>query len=191
MFSSRFRLAALAVAGSAALAGCTTYDPYGYSGVSVGVGYGSPYGAYGYGSPYGAYGYDYGSPYYGRGYGSYYGWNDGFYYPGTGYYVYDRYRRPYRWSNAQRRYWEGRRYSVRNREIRQNWEGFRTERRQDRRAYRVERRDDRQQLRRGVITREEYRADRREDRKAYRADRRQDRKELRRENRRDRRDDRN
>jgi hypothetical protein len=83
------------------------YSPYGYggSGVSVSVGYGSPYGGYGYGSPYG-YGYGYGSPYYGGYYGSpYFGWYDNFYYPGTGYYVYDVNRRRYPWTDAQRRYW--------------------------------------------------------------------------------------
>jgi hypothetical protein len=74
------------------------YDPY------YGSGYGG-YGAYGYGSPYGAYGYGY--PY-GVGY-SPYGWYDNYYYPGTGYYVYSRDGSRHRWSDAQRRYWEGRR----------------------------------------------------------------------------------
>ena len=46
--------------------------------VATAIRYGG-YGGYGYGSPY-------------------YGWNDGFYYPGTGYYVYDRDRRPHRWT---------------------------------------------------------------------------------------------
>ena len=40
-------LSALALA-AAALGGCSTYDDYGYSGVSVGIGYGG-YGGYGYG----------------------------------------------------------------------------------------------------------------------------------------------
>ena len=41
------------------------------------------------------------------GYGGYpyWGWNDGFYYPGTGYYVYDRYRNRQVWTDAQKRYW--------------------------------------------------------------------------------------
>ena len=136
MFSPRFRAALVAAAGSVALTGCATYDPYGYSGVSVG--YGSPYyGGYGYGSPY------YGGGYYGRGYAPYYGWYNGYYYPGTGIYVYDRYRRPHRWTESQRRYWQGRRERIEDRrEIRQNWRDFRTERVQDRRAYRVERRED-------------------------------------------------
>jgi len=39
-------------------------------------------------------------------YGSpYWGWNDGWYYPGTGYYVYDRERRRREWTEAERRYW--------------------------------------------------------------------------------------
>lgn len=112
------KTAALAIVAGVGLSGCA-YGPYG--GLGVGVGYGNGYndpyynsGGYysgGYGYPYGSgygYGYPYGSGYgYPYGYGSsYYGWNNGYYYPGTGYYVYDRYRRPHRWSDAQRRYWE-------------------------------------------------------------------------------------
>ena len=109
----RARLATLIlVAAGTSLGGCA-YG--GLGGLSVGTGYGSPYG-YGYGSQYGSpygyggygspYGYGgYGSPYGYGGYGSpygyggyggyspYYGWHDGYYYPGTGYYVYDRDRR--------------------------------------------------------------------------------------------------
>ena len=47
------------------------------------IGYSSGY----YDRRYGGYGYGYGSPYY--------GWYDNYYYPGTGYYVYDTYRRPH------------------------------------------------------------------------------------------------
>jgi hypothetical protein len=104
---------ALALVAGVSLAGCA-YSPYGGMGVGVGYnngyydpyyngGYGGYYGA-GYGSPYGN-GYPYNG--YGYGYGSpYYGWYDGFYYPGTGYYVYDSHRNRHRWSDAQRRYWE-------------------------------------------------------------------------------------
>jgi len=112
----RARLALLVLAGSAALGGCAYgygsggYGPYG--GMSVGVGYGSGYydgyGGYGYGG-YGGYGSYYNSGYYG-GYGDpYFGWYDGFYYPGTGIYVYDRDRHRHRWSDSQRRHWEDRR----------------------------------------------------------------------------------
>jgi len=53
---------------------------------------------------------DYGYGSVGLGYGSgYYGWYDDFYYPGTGYYIYDRGGRRHRWSDDQRRYWEARR----------------------------------------------------------------------------------
>lgn len=111
------KTAALAIVAGVGLSGCA-YGPYG--GLGVGVGYGNGYndpyynGGYyngGYGYPYSSgygYGYPYGSGYgYPYGYGpSYYGWNNGYYYPGTGYYVYDRNRRPYRWSDAQQRYWE-------------------------------------------------------------------------------------
>ncbi|MBZ6382118.1 MAG: hypothetical protein LBE63_10240 [Sphingomonas sanguinis] len=96
-------------AGLMALGGCT--DGYGYSGVSVGAGYGGGY-----------------APgYYGGGYGyapSYFGWYDNFYYPGTGVYVYDRYRRPYRWNDGQRAYWEGRRGSWGGGPIRDQWRGW-------------------------------------------------------------------
>jgi hypothetical protein len=184
------RNAALALVAGIGLAGCA-YGPYG--GLGVGVGYGNNgyydpyYGGYGYGSRYG-----YGASY---GYGSpYFGWYDGFYYPGTGYYVYDRYRRPYRWSNTQRHYWTDRQRTFRRadrgdvRELRQNWTDFRRDRRSDDRAFRVERREDRQALRSGTVTREQFRTDRRQDKRAYRKELRSDRRNLKRENRRDRRD---
>ncbi|WP_267434994.1 hypothetical protein [Sphingomonas sp. GM_Shp_1] len=103
--------AALMAAGLLALGGCA--DGYGYSGVSVGSGFGGGYGPgyYGYG---GGYGY---AP-------SYYGWYNDFYYPGTGIYVYDRYRRPYRWNDGQRAYWEGRRGAWRGGPIRDQWRGW-------------------------------------------------------------------
>lgn len=91
---------AMGLAGALALGGCAYDDGYGYGGVSVGTGY---YGNGGY----------YGDGYYGpTGYyqpGFYNGWYDGFYYPGSGYYVYDRGGRRQRWNDGQRRYWEGRR----------------------------------------------------------------------------------
>ena len=154
MLTSRLRLAAVAIIGSIGLAGCATYNPYGYGGVSVG--YGSPYygSGYGYGSPY----YGYGSQYYGYGYQpSYYGWNNGYYYPGTGYYVYDRYRRPRVWSDTQRRYWSSRRQQATTSGVTApktpQWSGFeRTSQQTDkqraaRRAERAARRDSRDQER--------------------------------------------
>jgi hypothetical protein len=135
----RTRALILAALGSAALTGCADYG-YGYgSGLSVGLGYGGGYGGYygGYGSygysPYGYGGYGY-SPY-GYNYGGYYGdpyfgWYDNYYYPGTGIYVYDTYRRPHRWSDSQQRYWSQRRNTVlsdsrtRNRNLTDNWSGF-------------------------------------------------------------------
>ena len=126
------RLAGVAILAGLGLGGCAYggYGPYGGHSVGVGNGYYDPYyGGY-YGSRYGSYGSRYyGSPYYGM---SYWGWNDGFYYPGTGYYVYDRYRNRYRWSDAQRRYWLSRvaRYRSldgdRVRSVRENWGDFRT-----------------------------------------------------------------
>lgn len=137
------------------------YDGYGRnSGVSVGVSIGSGYGnryGYGYGgyggygsygyspygySPYGYSGYGY-SPYGYGGYSSpYWGWMGDYYYPGTGYYVYDRYRRPHRWTDRQRRYWSTRREralsstpgtTAKQQAVRENWSDF------DRRSSRNER----------------------------------------------------
>jgi hypothetical protein len=114
----------LIAAGALALGGCA------YGDVGLGMGYGSPYYGYGYGSPYSAYGYNssyygYGnSPYYGAGYGSPFGWYNNYYYPGSGYYVYDSYRRPHVWSSRQRSYWTSRQTSGTT--TRQNWSGFRT-----------------------------------------------------------------
>jgi hypothetical protein len=195
MTRSRLLIAAIAATGAAALSGCATYDPYGrsYSGVSIGVGTGGYYGGYGgYGGysdyGYGGYGGGYGYGYPSYGYASPYGgWYNNYYYPGTGVYVYDRNRRSYRMSDAQRRYWQQQRVTrQRNPQIIQNRREYRVERRDDRRDYRVERRDDRRALEGGQVTREQYRADRQQDRRVYRQDRLQDRRELRRENRRDR-----
>ena len=125
----RLRLAALALASGIVLSGCAydTYgDPYGYgygpySGVSVGIGYGGGYGGYGY--PYGGYGY-------GGYYGGYdpFGWYGDYYYPGSGFYVYDRSRNRHRWNDDQRRYWEGRRdrwqHHSGTTSTTQNWSGW-------------------------------------------------------------------
>jgi hypothetical protein len=185
MFLPRIRTAMLALAGGLSLGACAYDDGYSYGGLSVG------YGSAGYDD----YFYD---DYYHGGLGyspSYFGWYNGFYYPGTGIYVYDQYRRPHRWNDSHRRYWSERQRTFRGydnraerRELRDNWRDFRTERRTDDRAFRQERRDDRQAFRRGDVTREQFRTDRRMDRRTYRQDLRQDRRELRRENRRDRRD---
>ncbi|MCI4590554.1 peptidase [Sphingobium sp. BYY-5] len=93
--TARRFLAAMGLAGALVLGGCAYDDGYGYGGVSVGSGY---------------YGGGYYDPYYSPGYypGGY-GWYDGFYYPGNGYYVYDRGGRRHRWNDGQRHYWEGRR----------------------------------------------------------------------------------
>jgi hypothetical protein len=133
-----------------------TYGGYGYGGPSVSVGYSSYSGGYGYGSPYGGYGY--GSPYYG-GLGSPYGWYDNFYYPGTGYYVYDTYRQPHVMTTTQRQYWTSRSPALRSTSTtmttsRPNWSGFdrqtaqtRQTARQTARAERQTTREQRQQVR--------------------------------------------
>jgi hypothetical protein len=97
---SRLRPALLLLASSLTLGACA-YDGYGYGGGYASVGYGGRYGG-GYCDPYyqdcGGY---YGDPWY--------GWYGDYYYPGWGVFVYDSYRRPYRWNDYQRRYWESRR----------------------------------------------------------------------------------
>jgi len=114
----------LLAAGALALGGCAYGD--------VGLGYGGGYGGYGgYGSyGYGNYGYGYG-PY--GGYGAYpgyyggFGWYGDYYYPGTGIYVYDSYRRPRVWSSSERSYWSNRQrttVSTRTSVSRPNWSGF-------------------------------------------------------------------
>ena len=131
----------LAAAASLGLGACSTYDDgrYGYSRVSVGLNYGSPY----------------------------YGWYDGFYYPGTGYYIYDRRGYRQRWSNRYRDYWVARRPG--GRRYVDNWAGYDGPHRyrgqpgyRDQRAYRDDRRyrDDRD-----ARYRDERRTQSREDRR--------------------------
>jgi hypothetical protein len=117
MLLKRLALIGLLFGAGVATSACT--DGYGYSGVNVGYGSGGYYDG-GYGG-YGGYGGGYG---YG-GYPSYFGWYGDYYYPGTGIYVYDQYRRPYRWNDGQRRYWEQRRNGWRgDRNFRNDWNGF-------------------------------------------------------------------
>ncbi|SFP93981.1 hypothetical protein [Sphingomonas rubra] len=177
----RLGLASLLVGFGLSTAACT--DGYGYSGVGVGVagGYADPYyGGYGnglYGDPYYAGGLSYG------GVGSYYGWYNNFYYPGTGAYVYDRYRRPHRWNAGQRRYWEGRRGGIRNDQVRDNWADFRRDYRNERRDYRGDLRDNRRAFRDGTINRDQFRQGRQEARREFRRDVREDYRQTRQENR--------
>lgn len=164
MYVPRFAFAALALIGGLSLNACT--DGYGYSGVSLGYAGGGYHGG-GYGDPY-------------------WGWNNGFYYPGNGNFVYDRYRRPYRWNGAQQAFWQGRRSGWRggpNYQIRDNWRDFNRDRRADTRAFVRERRDDRNAFRNGQVTRDAFRADRRQDNRAFNREFRQDRRQLNRANR--------
>ena len=142
----------LVAAGALALGGCA----YGDLGMGLGYGYGSPYYGDGYGSPYYGAGY-YGSPYYGGsyygglgygGFGSPFGWYDNYYYPGTGYYVYDSYRRPHVMTTTQRAYWTRRSPALRTSSttrVRPNWSGF--NRHDTTRADRQTAREERQQAR--------------------------------------------
>ena len=122
MLTPRIRTVLVALAATAGLSACANIGPYG----GVSVGYGSPYGSYGsYGDPYG-YGY-------GSGYGylpasHYYGWYNGYYYPGTGYYVYDPFGNRFRW-DPYRDYWEARRPKDDSlRDVVANWSEFRRRR---------------------------------------------------------------
>lgn len=166
------RLGWATLAAAAVLTGCA--DPYGFDG----PGYASAGYFGGFAGPGAA------------------GWYDDFYYPGTGVFVYDRNRRPFRWNANQQRYWQGRALAGRGgrefredrREVRENWRDFRQDRRGDDRAFRQDRRDDGQAFRNGQLSREQYRAERRDDFRDYRREQRQDRRALRRQNRRDVRD---
>lgn len=195
-------MVALGAAGMAMLGGCT--DGYGYSG--LGVGYGA-----GYYDGFGPAGYGYDGFYDGLGFGGpgfvpgYAGWYNNFYYPGSGAFVYDRYRRPFRWNDDQQRFFQNRRnvagtrgldrrdyrypggraeYREDRREVRGNLRDFRRDRRADTQAYRADRRADRQAFRSGALPRDQFRAERRQDRQVFRQGARQDRQVLRRENRR-------
>ena len=159
------RSLALAATAALGLSACGPYDGYGYSGVNVG--YGTGYDDYA------------SSSYYGGGYGGGYGWYGDYYYPGSGYLVYDRAGRSQRWNGDQQRYFENRRYALRDREDRRDFRQFRRDGVQDRREFRTERRDDRQALRNGTITQDQFRTDRQADRQAYRAERRDDRRAFR------------
>jgi hypothetical protein len=140
----------LLAAGALALGGCA----YGDLGLGFGAGYGGFDGYYGsgFGNPYGPYG-GYGTypGYYGGfGYGVPYGWYDDYYYPGSGVYVYDSYRRPHLMSSTQRAYWSNRTrtHSVTTTGTRQNWSGFdRSQARVERQAARDQRRIEREQQR--------------------------------------------
>ena len=96
MTARALRGVALAATAFLGLSACSTYGGYGYGGASYGA-------SLGYAS----------SPYY--------GWYDDFYYPGSGYYVYDRVGRRHAWNDGQRRYWQGRRSEGRPRA---NWNGY-------------------------------------------------------------------
>jgi len=147
MFSRRIRAAVLVVTASVGLSACAAYDGYGYGG-----------------------------GYYGSGYGMadapYYGWYNDYYYPGTGYYVYDRDGRHHAWDRDQRRYWQSRARYRGNRGA--NWQNYRANR------------GDRPQVTPArPVTREDWRSSR-PGREQYRSDRRGDQRQSRRRGRGDR-----
>lgn len=160
MISRRLRLGLFAVTAALGLSACSTYDGYGYGGSSYALGVG---------------------------YGSYpsYGWYDDYYYPGSGYYVFDRQGRRHSWNDNQRRYWMDRARTPQDRrEVRQNYREFRADRQGDRTRFQAERQANREALRSGQVTREQFRNERQSDRRAFRQERQDDRRSLQRENRR-------
>lgn len=102
----RTALIGLVLVGGAAVGACN--DGYGYSGVSVGYA-------------------DAWDPYYG-GFRAdpYWGWYGGYYYPGSGIYVYDRDHHRHRWDGATRDYWRGRSGAWRDarRDMRPVWNDY-------------------------------------------------------------------
>lgn len=158
------RIGLVALIGGIGMGTAACTNGYGYGGASLG--YGSGY----YADPYYDGGYGAGYAGYGGGYGGYggggFGWYNDFYYPGTGMYVYDRNRRPFRWNDGQRRYWQGRPGWNRS-GGRANWNGFQQQ-------YRGDVRDNRQAYRNGTIDRGQVRDARQDARRAYRGDVRQD-----------------
>ena len=162
------RLGLISLLGGLAFGTAACTDGYGYGGASLG--YGSGYYADPYYADAGWGGYGYGAPGYGGvGYGNTFGWYNDFYYPGTGVYVYDRFRRPHRWNNAQQRYWQSR--PGWNRPgARANWNDFRRDYRAERRDYRGDLRDNRRDYRNGTINREQFREGRRDARREFRRD---------------------
>jgi len=106
----KLSVAGLALAAGFGLSGCAS-DGYGYGGGYGGV----------------SVGYTDWDPYYGGYSGSpYWGWNNDYYYPGTGYYVYDRQNRRHRWNDSQRGYWQGRTQAWQRdrRDIRPVWRDY-------------------------------------------------------------------
>jgi hypothetical protein len=97
--SARLRSILILAAAGLGLSACA-YDGYGYGGFSAGYGggYCDPY----YYDCYSGYGGGYA-------YDPWYGWYGDYYYPGIGFYVFDRSGRRHRWNDDHRRYWEGRR----------------------------------------------------------------------------------
>ena len=167
----RFRTPALILAAGLGLSACAYDDGY-YGHGRVSVGYSS-----GYCDPY------WDDCYYGRSghYDPWYGWYGDYYYPGFGIYVYDRYRRPHRWNDDHRRYWEGRRSRYGNRDwTDRRWERWDGWDRSDRREWRQDRgewREDRREMRGNY---RDYRQERRQDDRSFREDWREDRQRFRR-----------
>ena len=101
----KIAIAGAALAAGFGLSGCMD-DGYGYGGMS-----------YGYDAAW--------DPYYG-GFSAdpYWGWYGDYYYPGTGYYVYDRNHQRHRWNGDQQHYWQGRSQAWHGRQVRPVWRDY-------------------------------------------------------------------
>ena len=97
----RIGFALLAAAASASLSACAG----GYYGSGVAVGFGYDYPFYDPAACWNSGWNDYGWA------GPYCGWYDGYFYPGSGIYVYDRAHHAHLWSDAERAYWNEKRNS--------------------------------------------------------------------------------
>jgi hypothetical protein len=194
VLTPRIRSALVILAASAGLAGCTNLGPYGGVGVGVSSGYGG-YGGYGYDPYYAGYGYGSG---YGYGYNPY-GWYNGYYYPGSGWWVYDRDKNRRPMTDAERAYWNER-IKERMRERRglsgttststaaakENWSGFerptaaaptgRLDRNQARAQIRQRALEQRAQRQQSVSERQQVRSERQEARQQAVSERRESRR---------------
>jgi len=103
MISKRFIVAGLVLTAGLGVSACVD-DGYG-GGVAVGYNDWDPY--------YGGFRAD-----------PYWGWYGDYYYPGTGYYVYDHSNRRTRWNDTQRGYWQGRSQAWQGRQMRPMWRDY-------------------------------------------------------------------
>ena len=109
--------------------------------------------------------------------------------------MYDSYRRPHRWTDRQRTYWQQRQQAYRSsgtttRQVSDNWSDFRRDRQSSIRSGVIRQRPVREEVRTQQAARQAYQVQQRAERKAERSESRQQRQEARRERQESRDDDR-